>query len=187
MGSRGPVGRNQDALKARGSKHALNAGKGLPVGYEPPMPESFRGKGKTVIETKIKKRLREAWKMLVPVAAAEVPLSRVDVPALARLCQLTVILEDAWAEMQDGTGYLDVIPVGNGETSVLKDRTCVERFRKMNREILELQNQFGLTPAARSRLKVAPPSAPKDNGKASVHGLRAIMGGKSDRGEDKKP
>ena len=95
-------------------------------------------------------RARKEWKRLVPVLRRMRVLTEADGMTLANLCQTYSTMIKAQAKLND-MGILYKAPSGYVMQSPLLGvvNTCIETINNLSRE-------FGLTPAARSRLRVQP-------------------------------
>ena len=139
MGQRGPAPTPTATLEARGSWRAKTR-KDEPVAEgKPRCPEWLTGDAK------------KAWRKLMPALHQAGLAGEIDRHALARYCQLWA----RWCELEQfiaerGTVY----PVKNkdGEAVDMKEFPHVGRASKLADQLLKLEQQFGMTPAARAAL-----------------------------------
>jgi P27 family predicted phage terminase small subunit len=98
---------------------------------------------------------KRSWKKILPRLKEMRVLRQIDENALARYCT-------AWVRWRKACAFL----AKRGETYMLKDEKgnpkCVMPFpelaiaNKLATELLRLEQQFGMTPASRPNLEVAP-------------------------------
>jgi P27 family predicted phage terminase small subunit len=149
MGQRGPKPTPTAVLEQRGSWRAKNR-KDEPVAEgKPRCPQWLTGDAKRV------------WRQLMPKLHASGVAGEIDRNALARYCQLFV----RWKELEQyiaekGTVY----PVKNkdGVTVDMKELPHVARASKLADQLLKLEQQFGMTPAARAALASSSDSSESD-------------------------
>jgi P27 family predicted phage terminase small subunit len=164
MGERGPPPK-PTALKLAGGNpggRPLNADEPVPPAGEPDPP------------TWLGERGREIWDQLVP-RMAKIGLARsIDGAALARYCVLLVQFSDA-ALFVEQNGLTYAFPLqqpdsGDGKKGKRRSRPAVSGFRAfpqvklmndLNNALVKLEREFGLTPSARTRIRV---TAEKDAG-----------------------
>ncbi len=111
---------------------------------------------------------KAAWKRLVPQLVGMGVLMRVDQNALARYCRL-------WSRWRKMEVFIDK----HGEAYPLKDEQgkvrCLQQFpqvaiaNKLAQQLTRLEQEFGMTPSARTRIQVMPQPA----------GTEAPAGGKA--------
>lgn len=136
MGYRGPIPKPTVIKRAEGNpgKRPLNRYEPQPRAAVPRCPEH------------LDERAKKEWKRLVPVLRRMKVLTEADWMALANLCQTWSTLVKAQEKLTE-VGILYKSPSGFIMQSPLLAivNQCVETITKLSRE-------FGLTPAARSRI-----------------------------------
>jgi P27 family predicted phage terminase small subunit len=102
---------------------------------------------------------RKHWRRLVPQLRAMKVLSLLDADALAMYCNTLV----RWREAEDFiTKHSSVYPIRDDQGRI----KCMQQFpqvaiaRNLLLVLRAYQQEFGLTPAARSRIQIGEPSAP---------------------------
>jgi P27 family predicted phage terminase small subunit len=98
---------------------------------------------------------KEKWKDILPLLQAVKVMSRADVEALARYCDTYEWWISTRAVLKkDGDTY----PILNdaGEIKYIAQRPEVSIAHKLAAQLRQLESDFGLSPAARSSLKVEP-------------------------------
>ena len=151
MGRRGPAPTPTGILKLRGStlvtkRRQKSEAKG-PAG-KPRCPDWLDEHGKAM------------WRQLVPLLDAMRVLTRIDGNALARYCRL-------WSRWRKAEAFIDE----KGEMYPLRDeRGQVKYFQqwpqvaiahKLALQLSRLEQELGMTPAARTRLQVSRPAQGK--------------------------
>lgn len=134
MGSRGPKPTPTAILKKRGSWRAdVNPDEPQVEPGEPPQPKWLSQGGK------------KAWTELVPLLLGAGVLTPADGHALARYCELRVRWESLNAHItQHGETY------ASGDD--VKSWPQVRHLATVTDQLLRLEQSFGLTPSARSRV-----------------------------------
>lgn len=102
---------------------------------------------------------RKVWKRLVPQLRAMRVLTLVDADALAAYCHTYV----RWREAEDFLskhGMVYPIRDDKGGVRVMQQWPQVSIARNLLLALRAFQNDFGLSPAARSRILAAEPEAP---------------------------
>jgi P27 family predicted phage terminase small subunit len=136
MGYRGPIPKPTAIARAEGNpgKRRLNDTEPQPRAIAPRCPAHLDAEAK------------KEWKRLVPVLLRMRVLSEADWMTLASLCQTWSTLVKAQAKLTE-MGVLYKTPSGYIQQSPLFSMVnqCVDIITKLSRE-------FGLTPAARSRI-----------------------------------
>jgi P27 family predicted phage terminase small subunit len=136
MGYRGPIPKPNNIARAEGNpgKRRLNDGEPQPRNVAPKCPEY------------LDERARKEWRRLVPVLRRMKVLTEADGMGLANLCQTYSTLVKAQEKLSE-LGILYKAPSGYVMQSPLLAvvNQCVDTITKLSRE-------FGLTPAARSRI-----------------------------------
>jgi P27 family predicted phage terminase small subunit len=146
MGYRGPTPKPTALKRAEGNpgKRPLNKREPQPRATAPRCPEH------------LDERARKEWKRLVPVLRRMRVLTEADGMSLANLCQTWSTLVKAQEKLTE-MGVLYKAPSGYVMQSPLLAvvNQCVDTITKLSRE-------FGLTPAARSRIFVQTEPEPED-------------------------
>ncbi len=143
MGKRGPVRTPTQILKLRGSWRgkARDKVEPKPERGAPPCPDWISDAAKVV------------WEQLIPQLEDLNVLAKVDVYPLARYCQMFV----QWREVEDfiakrGTVY--PLKDKNGDVRCIQQFPQVSIANKLAVALLRLEQEFGLTPAARARIQL---------------------------------
>lgn len=140
MGLRGPAPKPTAIRVAQGNpgKRPLNFDEPRPLPVAPPCPRHLDADG------------RREWKRLVPVLLRMRVLTEADQHSLANLCQTYSTMLKA-QEQLNKTGLLLKTPSGYVQQSPLLSivNGCVDTITRLSRE-------FGLTPAARTRVRAEP-------------------------------
>lgn len=141
----GPAPTPTEVLKLRGSRRAAGRkNEPKPPNGAPPRPRW------------LSKEAKAAWKQLVPELDALGVLTKIDGNALARYCAM-------WVRWKRAADHLEKY----GESYPLKDNEgkvkCFMPFpqaavvNKLSIMLLRIEQEFGLTPASRSRLQIEVP------------------------------
>jgi P27 family predicted phage terminase small subunit len=143
MGRRGPAPLTTPMLKLRGSPRAS-------MNRDEPAPRPGRPRCPRWLD----KEAKRAWRELVPELEFMGVLARIDRYALTRYCQL-------WARWVKAEQFIQKY----GETYPLKDENgkvkCFMPWPQaaviatLSQQMMRLEQEFGLTPSARTRLRVA--------------------------------
>lgn len=140
MGLRGPAPTPTNVLQMRGSWRAnMRKSEPKPKRIRPPCPRWLDA------------RARKAWRTLAPKLKGMRVLTEVDQNALARYCQLW----SRWREAEEfiakrGTTYS--VRDKEGNVVSLKKYPQVAMADELADKLLRLEQHFGLTPSARTRL-----------------------------------
>ena len=145
MGRRGPPPTPTAILAARGSRRATQGREHEPV-VHPGRPEC---------PDWLDEEAKSAWAQLVPVLESMGVLTRADAHALARYCQLLIRWKRAELFIQK---YGETYPVksARGMVKMFFAWPQVGIAHKLSLALTKLEQEFGLTPSARSRVKVDP-------------------------------
>jgi P27 family predicted phage terminase small subunit len=147
MGYRGPIPKPSVIERAEGNpgKRPVNAREPQPRPVAPKCPEH------------LDEHAKQEWKRMVPILRRMRVLTEADSMALANLCQTWSTLVKAQEKLTE-MGILYKSPSGYVMQSPLLAivNQCVETITKLSRE-------FGLTPAARSRIIAQSEPEPKEN------------------------
>jgi P27 family predicted phage terminase small subunit len=158
VGRRGPAPRPSRLNELRGNPgKRKNRAEPQPTAAAPTCPDWLDGDA------------AKEWKRIVPELERLGLLSVVDIPAFAGYCvayQRWREAEQAVRAMAAGPGGL-ALAIGQGLEGMARDRL---------RLMKTLAEQFGFTPASRTRVKSTPPE-PEDPF-AEFDGLKGIDGGK---------
>jgi P27 family predicted phage terminase small subunit len=150
MGRRGPAPTPTAKLKLRGSTLVTQRRERLeaqgPVG-KPQCPQWLDADAKAM------------WRRLTPLLESMGVLTRIDGNALARYCRL-------WSRWLKAEAFIEE----RGEMYPLKDESGQVKYfqqwpqvaiaSKLAQQLTRLEQEFGMTPAARTRIQVS--SQPKD-------------------------
>ena len=143
MGRRGPPPTPTPILKLRGSKRASRAKREVKAASGiPQRPDWLDGEA------------RVAWDHLVPMLEGMGVLSVVDGHALSRYCRL-------WSRWRKAEDFID----DHGDMYPLKDEAgrtkCFQQWpqvaiaHKLALQLTRLEQEFGMTPSARTRIPVS--------------------------------
>lgn len=144
MGKRGPAPTPTSVLKLRGSWRAdVNESEPLPEQGVPDMPDFLSGMSK------------ECWDQLSPILNEMKVLTKADEVALSMLCKTYSNWRRA-EELLDKHG--DVYPIRDNEGNIkyLQQSPYVSIARNNLLALKGMLEQFGLTPSARTRIRVEP-------------------------------
>jgi P27 family predicted phage terminase small subunit len=99
----------------------------------------------------LKGRSRDAWKHVAPMLDKMGVLTVADGPALELLCDAYALYREAKAVVDDcGLSYATTNPAGD---PMYRQRPEVATMNDAWKNVLRALTEFGLTPAARSRVK----------------------------------
>lgn len=103
--------------------------------------------------------MKTFWRLIVGQLHALGLLAKVDGPALARYCALTVRWRQALLFIEE---HGETYPVRDTEGTVIGLRTFpqVWLMKGLAQELLRLEREFGMTPSARASFGVSPLGAP---------------------------
>ena len=147
MGQRGPRPTPTPILKLRGSRE-------LESRRDEPIPDV----GRPIRPSWVKGRARKVWEEITPKLARMGVLTKIDRLALARYC-------DTWAMWHECREFIakhgSMYPIKgkDGKPKYFGQYPVVAQLHKHAEVLRRLEVEFGLTPAARTRIKV---EAPKD-------------------------
>lgn len=145
---RGPPPTPTSILKLRGSWRAnQRKGEAQPPAGAPPCPSYLKGEA------------RKVWRRIVPGLAKAGIITKIDGFALSRYCELLA----RWRECQDFIdkhGMTHPVKDAAGNLVGLRVYPQVKRGEVTCDQLLKLEQQFGLTPSSRARVRVAEPAAP---------------------------
>ena len=111
----------------------------------------------------------ERWRELLPMLEAVRVMTRADIEALARYCDTYEWWLATRAKLRaDGDTY----PILNdgGEVKYIAQRPEVAIAHKLAQQLRQLEQDFGLNPAARASLHVEKPAATADDKSAILFG-----------------
>ncbi len=144
MGRRGPAPTPTEILKLRGSTL---------VTKRRDQSEAKAPKGKPRCPDWLDKDAKTMWRHLVPLLDAMGVLTRLDGNALARYCRL-------WSRWRKAESFIDQ----HGEMYPLKDESGRVKYmqqwpqvaiaHKLAQQLTRLEQEFGMTPSARSRIQI---------------------------------
>lgn len=151
MGRRGPPPKPSALKKLLG-----NPGKRTINEHEPVPPD-----GEIAPPPMLRANAREYWNLLAPLLKTMKVLTIADVMAFCRYCNLLARYHELdLALMTSGPmGTLMSTKDKNGKVTGLSEKPISWEYRQIQQQLLNLEREFGLTPAARSRLKVERPGA----------------------------
>jgi P27 family predicted phage terminase small subunit len=141
MGVRGPAPQPTAIRKRNGnpSRRPMNPNEPRPPAGEPRMPRS------------LSRRARQEWRTLSEQLIEMGVLSQVDGIALGLLCTDIAELERIQADLSR-TGYL----VRNPASRNIRTNPLMLVAADLHRRVMQGLREFGLTPAARSRVETVP-------------------------------
>lgn len=151
MGRRGPAPTPTEVLNRRGSW------RGKKRGGQPP-----REAGRPHQPTWFGDAELEVWEWLVARMEAMGVLSLADAPAMARYCRTTVRWRKAEQELREAKNEVYPIRGNDGKVKCFQALPHVSIVRDLSLQLLRLEQEFGLTPAARASLGMTlgnPPDA----------------------------
>lgn len=164
MAGKGPPPTPTKVLKARGSWRAnTRVDEPMPEPGTPAKPGWLTGDAK------------KAWQVVTEQLESLGMLTIIDGTALVRYCTL-------WAEWVECAktirkrGSTEVIADKNGNVMTV-DRPEVARHLKIGEQLLKLEREFGMTPAARASL--AGRIKARDDGKPKKSSAASFFGGKA--------
>ncbi len=144
MGRRGPAPTPTEKLRMRGS----------PLATKARLAKEVKGPtGRPACPAWLDADAKKAWKQLVPQLESMRVLTKIDCNALARYCRL-------WSRWRRAEEFIEK----NGEMYPLKDESGRIKYMqqwpqvsistKLAQQLTRLEQEFGMTPSARSRLQV---------------------------------
>lgn len=153
MGTRGPAPTPTEILKRRGSWRAgSRKGEPKPERSAPTKPR------------KLTKEQAAVWKQLVPELDRLGVLSRIDGNALERYCVLWVRWRRA-SEFIEKYGESYPLKTEDGGIKCFMPFPQASVVNKLSVLLLRLEQEFGLTPASRTRIQVQVEPEPDAEGK----------------------
>lgn len=153
MGKRGPAKTPTEVLKKKGSWRGKARAK-----KEPSSPSA-----NIRVPKEMTKDARKVWRQMLPKLQTMRVMTEADVNALARYCELLVRWWKANDFLQE---HGDTYPIyetdahGNRRIKYVQQFPQVSIVRNLSATLLRLEQEFGLTPAARASLDV---TASKDD------------------------
>lgn len=133
-----------------------------PAIYAPVKPPTWlRGKGKQV------------WNTICPMLISVRVLTEADLLALSRYCDL---FEEFFTVRKHVKKHGTTYPIMDGEGRLVKvaEFPQFKQYRTLNRDLLRMEQEFGLTPAARTRVRALlgsgddnPPPLPPQPGQSA--------------------
>lgn len=183
MGLRGPAPKPTALKEAQGNpgRRRLNDGEPVPPAVDVAPPSWLSPIGRAV------------WAQLAPTMTAMRVLTSADVWTFARYCEAFARYLEL-REFLAGKGpHGTVYPVKNadGTTRCLLEIPQAAEYRRLHEMLIKLEQEFGLTPSARSRINVEGHSGPaasgdsvEDEGAALLHlvGQGGVTGPRQGRG-----
>ena len=156
MGRRGPAPTPTPILQLRGSRRVTKRRSELEAKGPPGTPDC---------PDWLDADAKAKWFQLVPRLEQMGVLTLVDEGAVARYCHLWV----RWRAAEDFIkkhGEMYPIKDDKGRTKCVQPWPQVATANKLAMQLTRLEQEFGLTPAARTRIHVPRPAAPLDSSKA---------------------
>ncbi len=111
---------------------------------------------------------KRAWRQLVPQLESMRVLTKIDSNALARYCR-------TWSRWRKAEAFIDE----HGEMYPLKDESGRVKYmqqwpqvaisHKLAQQLTRLEQEFGMTPPARSRIQIDKPSTIDSNSAAAMY------------------
>lgn len=151
MGRRGPPPKPTILKLAGGNpgKRPLNGAEPIPPSGAPEVPAFVAADQKCLA----------LWKSLVPQLAAVHLARRIDGLTLGRYCELFVRwIEDAEFVRKNGSTYAvrgqPTTKSPQGKVLGFKEYPQSASLRKLHQSLLSIEREFGLTPAARTRIRL---------------------------------
>jgi P27 family predicted phage terminase small subunit len=160
---RGPAKTPTEILKLHGSRRADRPREPRPKAEAPACPQWLSAEA------------RLAWRELVPKLIALKILTAIDRNALARYCTL-------WARWRKLSIVLEktaeTYPLLNdqGQIRCWQQRPEVSIVNQLSQLLLRLEQEFGLTPAARPRIDAGPKDQPQDPLQALLNRQQKVTG-----------
>ncbi len=142
MGTRGPPPTPTPVLAMRGSWRSKR-------NPREPCPEPGRPRCPRWLD----KQAKAAWKQLAPQLDRMGVLAKVDGNALARYCQLWARWRSAEEFLRD-RGDTHLVKDADGHVKGIRAYPQVRIANQLAEQLLRLEQQFGMTPSARSRIEV---------------------------------
>lgn len=153
MGRRGPTPTPTAILQRRGSREVASRA-------NEPQPEL----GAPRCPAWLDKDAKAVWRQLVPQLDAIGVLTKIDGNALARYCRLFVRWKQCDAFVRK-YGETYVAAYTEGKPTSFQQFPEVGIINRLGPQLLRLEQEFGLTPAARTRIQVTPRPAVQADGK----------------------
>lgn len=152
MGSRGPQPKPTAIKKLLGNpgRRVLNDNEPIPPPGEIRAPASLRPEAKPY------------WDHLAPLLTAMKVLTTADVYVLCRLCNLHAMYKELtdFLMSKGANGGVYMVKDGNGRVRGVAELPQAWEWRQIHGMICSHERELGLTPAARTRLRVEPSSLP---------------------------
>ena len=155
MGRRGPPPTPTSLLKLRGSPL---------VSKRRDRTEAKGPAGKPTCPSWLDEDAKAAWRQIVPLLDAMGVLTRIDCNALSRYCRLWSRWRKAEAFIQE-KGDMYPIKDESGRVKCFQQWPQVAIASKLSQQLTRLEQEFGMTPSARTRIQIVPPAAPVDESK----------------------
>lgn len=143
MGKRGPRPTPTAIKLARGAARSTNKNEPQPPTDGIVMPSHLDGVA------------AEKWQQLLPMLVATKVMTRADVDALARYCDLAAWwLKTRETLREHGDAYSVVNDAGQVKYHAQRPEVAIAH--KLSQQLRSLEQDFGLNPSARTSLKVEP-------------------------------
>jgi len=142
MGQRGPPPKPTVLKLAAGNpgKRPLSLGEPVPPSGDPLPPSWLEGDA------------RRAWDQLVPMLSASGLARSVDWGVLARYCWMFTRWVECRKLCEKGTTF--PVKTKAGRIIAVKEMPYAAELRKLSVMLLQIEREFGLTPAARTRINI---------------------------------
>ena len=141
---RPPIPTPLKVLRGNPGKHPLNSAEPTPPPASLAPPAGLGPAG------------LDRWNEVAPLLQAMKVLTAADRPALERYCQVF----EEWAKVKDHIREHGMTQITQSGYSQLTAEATL--FKSLLSELLSFERQFGMTPAARSTLKVQDAAAPQN-------------------------
>lgn len=169
MGARGPIPSPSSARRLRGERRPSRLKRAAePIGGATEAPAMPRG---------LSKPAQRVWRKVVPDLAARGLINELDTVILQSYCAAVAELEAAERVLAtEGAAYTS--PRG-----AIRQRPEVIIVLMLRKQVIELGNQLGMSPAARMRMRVPhqrPEPAPVDPFERFLAGGRSVAPGDAD-------
>ena len=152
MGLRGPAPKPTALKEAQGNpgRRRLNDGEPVPLAGEITPPSWLSPAG------------REVWAQLAPNMTAMRVLTTADVWTFARYCELFARYLELRAFLAGKGPASTVYPIkgADGTTRYIAEHPQAAEYRRLHELLIKLEQEFGLTPSARSRINVESHAGP---------------------------
>lgn len=156
MGRRGPAPEPTALLKLKGSKRVTRA------------REETEAAGPAGIPRKpawLDRVAKTCWDQLVPLLSEMGVLTLIDVKALERYCRFYSRWRRAEKVIEEEGETFPIRDKKTGEISYVQQRPEVAIANQLAIRLARLEQEFGMTPSARTRIRIEPAKEGKSGGK----------------------